>query len=91
MVHLNPGESMPTLTIRDCPPLLLARLRASAAAHRRSLNSEALVLLESALSPEPGTGDPEQLIAELRAFRASLPDLALSDDDLRAAIRAGRR
>lgn len=40
---------MPSLTLKDVPEELLARLRSAAARERRSLNQEALVLLEGGL------------------------------------------
>lgn len=41
---------MPSLTLKDIPPPLMERLRASAARDRRSLNREAIFLLEQALA-----------------------------------------
>jgi len=43
---------MPTLTIRDLPTDVLERLRRRAAEERRSLNQEAIHLLEFALRAE---------------------------------------
>jgi plasmid stability protein len=43
---------MPTLTIRDLPPDVLDRLRRRAAEERRSLNQEAIHLLDFALRAE---------------------------------------
>lgn len=40
---------MPSITVKDVPEELLLRLRAAAARERRSLNQEALVLLEGGL------------------------------------------
>lgn len=40
-----------TLTLKNIPDEVYERLKASAAAHRRSLNSEAIVCLESVLVP----------------------------------------
>jgi len=44
---------MPDLLIRNVPPELHARLKAAAAAHRRSLTQEAIQIIESNLSPVP--------------------------------------
>ena len=41
-----------TLTLKNIPDEVYARLKAAAEAHRRSLNSEAIVCLESVLLPE---------------------------------------
>jgi len=43
---------MPTLTIRDLPPNVLERLRRRATEERRSLNQEAIHLLDLALRTE---------------------------------------
>ena len=42
---------MPDLLIRNVPPELHARLKAAAAAHRRSLTQEAIQIIEENLSP----------------------------------------
>lgn len=62
-----------TITLKNIPSELHARLKASAARNRRSLNSEILARLE-------GTGslalsDPEAYARDLRAFTDSLPRL----------------
>lgn len=44
---------MPDLLIRNVPPELHARLKAAAAAHRRSLTQEAIQIIESNLLPMP--------------------------------------
>jgi plasmid stability protein len=43
-------ESMSSITLKDVPDDLLARLRRAAARERRSLNQEALVLIEGGLA-----------------------------------------
>lgn len=45
---------MASLTLKNIPNPLLVQLRASAKDHRRSLNQEAIVLLESALRKPDG-------------------------------------
>ena len=49
---------MPDLLIRNVPPELHARLKAAAAAHRRSLTQEAIQIIEENLSPLPPPSDP---------------------------------
>jgi len=52
------GEDVPTtLTLKNIPDEVYERLRASAAANRRSLNSEAIVCLERALLPQRVTAE----------------------------------
>ncbi|HEU4628500.1 MAG TPA: Arc family DNA-binding protein [Gemmatimonadaceae bacterium] len=58
---------MATLTVKNIPTELYERLRASAAEHRRSLNSEILVCLERALHSE--RLDPATQLARVDALR----------------------
>ena len=80
---------MATLTIKNLPDALYAQLKARAAAHRRSINSEAILAVERALT-EPTAGDPAQLLATLRRSRARLKGLYLTDKELQAARASGR-
>ena len=52
----GPGSERPpvtkTLTLRNLPSAVYQRLNASAEASRRSINSEAILCLQSALAPE---------------------------------------
>jgi len=65
---------MPSLTIKDIPPPLMERLRASATRDRRSLNREAIFLLEQALVA--GVGPATQLQQERDAQLAVWEGLA---------------
>jgi plasmid stability protein len=56
-----------TLTVKNIPTELYEQLKASAAAHRRSINSEILVCLERALRSE--RLDPEAQLARADALR----------------------
>jgi plasmid stability protein len=60
-----------TITLKNIPPGLHARLRDSAARNRRSLNSEILARLEADIA-RPAR-DPETYAAGLRAFTDALP------------------
>jgi len=62
---------MPTLTLKNIPPDLHARLKASAERNRRSLNSEILARLESGGGQVPA--DREAYSRDLRAFTGGLP------------------
>jgi plasmid stability protein len=65
---------MPTLTLKNIPDDLHARLKASAERNRRSLNSEILIRLEQD-SSRPVL-DPVVHAETLRAFAARLPRVA---------------
>lgn len=78
---------MPTLTIKGLPDPVYRRLKAQAAAHRRSLNGEIIVCLERAV----GAGlDVRTWLAEAQALRDRLGLRPLTDRELWAARRAGR-
>ena len=55
-------DPMPSLTLKDIPTPLMERLRSRAAQDQRSLNREAILLLEQALAP--GAGAVPASIAE---------------------------
>lgn len=79
---------MATMTIKNLPDSLYEALRQSAARHRRSINSEAIVCFERALTVE--RVDPDGLLAGAREVRARTPALFVTDDVLRAARDDGR-
>ena len=54
---------MPSLALKDIPMRLMERLRSRAAKDRRSLNREAIWLLEQALEP---SGDPALYLRQER-------------------------
>jgi plasmid stability protein len=77
-----------TLTLKNIPDDVYERLKAAALAHRRSLNSEALVCLESVLLPQ--RIDASERIARARALRATLPQAKFSAREIDALKRQGR-
>lgn len=78
-----------TLTLKNIPDEVYLRLKAAAQAHRRSLNSEAIVCLESVLMPQEVT--PAERIARARALRAALDRADFSVAEIDAFKREGRR
>lgn len=79
---------MPTLTIKNVPPDLHERLKQSALENRRSINSEAIVCLERALSVR--RIDPEVVLARIKALQEQAPLPWLTDEFLRRAKEEGR-
>ena len=59
-----------TLTLKNIPDATYKRLKSAAEAHRRSLNSEAIVCLESVLLPTKIA--PSERLARARELRAAL-------------------
>ena len=78
-----------TLTLKNIPDEVYKRLKASAEAHRRSLNSEAIVCLESVLLP--GRVAVSERLARARALRAALPKGKFQAKDIDAFKREGRQ
>jgi len=60
-----------TLTLKNIPDDVYGRLKLSAATHRRSLNSEAIVCLETVLLPT--RMPPSERLARARELRGALP------------------
>ena len=77
-----------TLTLKNIPDALYARLKASAALNRRSLNSEALMALETVLLPARTA--PGDRLARARELRAALAPAAFRALDIDALKKAGR-
>jgi plasmid stability protein len=77
-----------TLTLKNIPDELHERLKASAAAHRRSLNGEAIVCLETVLMGR--RVDAEERVARARGLRAGLPRTGFGARDIDAFKREGR-
>ncbi|ODS96697.1 MAG: plasmid stability protein [Lautropia sp. SCN 69-89] len=78
-----------SLTLKNIPDELYERLKASAQIHRRSLNSEAIVCLESVLIP--GRIAVSERLARARALRAALPRAKFRAKDIDAYKREGRK
>lgn len=85
---------MPSITLKDVPDDLLARLRAAAARERRSLNQEAIVLIEGALAAlDTAEERARRQVAAWRALAGGWQSDASFEDEvasLSAARSAGR-
>lgn len=77
-----------TLTLKNIPDDVYERLKAAAQAHRRSMNSEAIVCLESVLMPTKLP--PTERLARARALRSALPRGKFKARDIDAMKREGR-
>ena len=77
-----------TLTLKNIPDDVYARLKRSAQTHRRSMNSEAIICLETVLLPTKLT--PSERLARARALRGALPKGAFPAGDIDAIKREGR-
>jgi plasmid stability protein len=77
-----------TLTLKNIPDTLYERLKAAAAAHRRSMNSEAIVCLEAVLMPTKLPAN--ERLARARKLRSALAQRTFHEDDIDLAKREGR-
>ena len=77
-----------TLTLKNIPDAVYAQLKASAALHRRSLNSEAIVRLEATLVP--GKLAPGERLVRARELRAELGAANFQAGHIDACKREGR-
>jgi plasmid stability protein len=77
-----------TITLKNLPDALHARLAAAAKRHRRSLNNEAIVCLEAGLGQEPLA--VEHQLEEIRALRNSLAQHCFDPAEIDAFKREGR-
>lgn len=77
-----------TLTLKNIPDEVYDRLKASAEMHRRSLNSEAIVCLETVLAPVKVA--TSERLARARQLRAALGTRKFRARDIDLAKRQGR-
>lgn len=77
-----------TLTLKNIPDEVYQSLKASAQTNRRSLNSEAIVCLESVLLP--ARVDAGERLARARALRSTLAKGNFKAHDIDALKREGR-
>ena len=80
---------MPVLTIKGMPDSLYKKLKARAAANRRSLNSEIIVCLTEVATRVPP--DAKALLAMADEVRNSVKLPFLTEKFLEAAINRGRK
>jgi antitoxin FitA len=78
-----------TITLKNVPDAVYERLKASARDHRRSINGQAIVCLESALAA--GQIPPTEHLSRARALRATLTTCTFRARDTDALKRQGRR
>ena len=77
-----------TLTLKNIPDDLYARLKARAHEHRRSLNREAIVCLEAVLAPDMRSA--AERLRRARELRAGLAPGRVDPRAIDAFKRSGR-
>lgn len=79
---------MPTITVKNIPPDLYELLKDSAAANRRSINSEIITHIERGVRGRKI--NPDALLTRARELRQKTKRHPISDRDFRNAKLAGR-
>lgn len=79
---------MPSITVKNIPEDLYARLKLAAKFNRRSINSEIIVCLERQLQSR--ALDPERLLASARKLREKTAAYPISERELSEAKEGGR-
>jgi plasmid stability protein len=82
------GVTMATITVKNIPTDLYERLKQSAEANRRSINSEVIVCIERAVRSRKI--HPEATLARARELREKTGDYLITDDEFTQAKIAGR-
>lgn len=77
-----------TITLKNIPDDIYARLKEAADAHHRSLNSEVIACLERTLLPTRVS--PEERLARAKQLRRSLAAGAFTAAEIEGAIDQGR-
>jgi hypothetical protein len=78
-----------TLTLKNVPDAVYARLKSTAISNRRSINGQAIVCLEAALREQRVA--PAERLTRARALRATLKTHTFRARDIDALKREGRR
>lgn len=79
---------MPSITVKNIPPEVYERLKRSAKANHRSINSEIIACIERAIYPQ--WLDIDQFLNEARKLREAFGDYVIVDDEVNQAKREGR-
>lgn len=79
---------MATITVKNIPDELYARLKVAARRNRRSINNEIISRIERSLMPQRATA--EALLARIRRFHEGLPGPPLTARQIREARDQGR-
>jgi len=77
-----------SITLKNIPDDIYARLKEAAEAHHRSLNSEVIACLERTLLPTRVT--PQELLKRARHLRQGLPSAGFTAIVIQKAIDEGR-
>ncbi|MGD2049464.1 MAG: Arc family DNA-binding protein [Chloroflexota bacterium] len=80
---------MYSITVKNIPADIYERLKQSAKANRRSINSEIIVIIEEAVRSKKAA--PEEFLVRARQLREKTADYSITDDEFTTAKQAGRQ
>lgn len=80
---------MPSITIKNIDPDLYERLKKQAAEHRRSINNEAIILLERCLFRYPAV-DTDEVMHRAEAAREMTAGYKITNEEIDRIKREGR-
>jgi plasmid stability protein len=81
-------QRMRTLTIKNIPDELYEQLKQRAAANRRSINSEVIVLIERAVAAPRFS--PETILEQANRLREKTAGYMISEEEMRRDKETGR-
>ena len=79
---------MATVTVKNIPDELYARLKSVAVMNRRSINSEIIMCIDRAVVSRPI--DPAKLIEKARQLRKLSANVPIGDEEFNQAKATGR-
>ena len=79
---------MPTITVKNIPPEIYTRLKQSAQANHRSINSEIIACIERAVSSQPL--DSGTILSKARQLREKTAAYMITDEEFTQAKNTGR-
>jgi antitoxin FitA len=80
---------MTNLTVKNIPPLVYARLKQQAENHRRSINSEIIIILEQALQMR-SPSEKEQILEGVRKVRELTAHYIATEEEINRWKTEGR-
>jgi antitoxin FitA len=79
---------MPTITVKNIPPEIYEKLKQSAKANHRSINSEVIASIEKVVGCRHI--QPDLLLATARKLRSTTASHPITEDELNTMKQAGR-
>jgi len=77
-----------SITVKNIPDEIYERLKRSAKANRRSINSEIIVIIENAVRSKKIA--PEEMLVRARGLREKTANYTITEDEFTDAKNAGR-